>query len=259
LIALSDLPDLDKTALLLDVDGTLIDIAPTPDEVQVPSSLKQTLARLQEKTGGALALVSGRIVSNLDQLFAPLKLSSVGCHGAEIRLFTGGRPVQHGALPLADEIRHRLSSLASSPGVLFEDKLYSVAIHYRLAPDKKQAIEDRIAELLADWPADAVNIMHGKAVIEIKRPGFDKGVGIRELMRHAPFAGRQPIFIGDDVTDEYGFAAMPEFGGVSISVGRTIEGVLKRFDAPTDVRRWLQEICKRAEASETGQLDGMRG
>jgi trehalose 6-phosphate phosphatase len=242
--------DLRTSAILLDVDGTLLDIAPTPQEVHVPPSLRRSLAALQEKSGGALALVSGRLVSDIDALFHPLKFSVVGCHGAEIRLFQNGKISEHGSPPLPDEIRHRFSAVAleNAPGILFEDKAYSVALHYRLAPHKKQAVQDDIDAVIAELPPHSVHVMHGKAVFEIKRMGFNKGVGVRELMRHAPFAKRRPVFVGDDVTDEDAFAVMPEFDGVAISVGRMVKGVAQRFETPTDVRKWLDRVCRESEA-----------
>jgi trehalose 6-phosphate phosphatase len=236
--------DIRKTAILLDIDGTLLDLAPTPHDVRVPSTLRRTLERLQECTSGALALVSGRSLDDIDLIFKPLKLSAVGGHGAEIRLKANGTANRNVALPLDDELKQQLINIAHlDPAIIVEDKDYSLAIHYRLAPDKRRAIEDAIEEIRAELP-DSLEVLPGKSVIEVKKIGFNKGTAIRELMSHPPFAGRRPIFVGDDTTDEAAFAVMPEFDGLAVSVGRMVPGVAKRFETPGDVRRWLERIAK---------------
>jgi trehalose 6-phosphate phosphatase len=238
--------DLRRSAILLDIDGTLLDLAPTPHEVRVPSSLRSTLEKLREQTSGALALVSGRPLADIDLIFAPLRLAAVGGHGAEIRLDVNGAAVSQHAVPLDQDLRRQLIEFAAPlAGVIVEDKGYSLAIHYRLVPEKKRAIEDAVDAVCAGIPPAGIEILPGKAVIEIKRRGVNKGTAIRELMAHAPFAGRRPVFVGDDTTDEAAFAVMPEFDGLAISVGRIVPGAAKRFETPSDVRRWLERICKR--------------
>jgi trehalose 6-phosphate phosphatase len=240
------MPDLRATAFLLDVDGTLIDIAPTPGEVVVPSGLRRTLARLAELTDGAVALVSGRSVSDLDRLFEPLRLNVVGGHGAEFRLLdVAGAP--HVTPSLGPELRERLVGLAGA-GVLAEDKGYAVALHYRLVPAKEEAVRDAVARICGEsWPVP-IEVLPGKSVIEIKVAGFNKGTAVRELMRRPPFAGRIPIFIGDDTTDEAVFAVMPDFDGLAFSVGRQVAGAINHFDTPADVRAWLAQIVAAAES-----------
>jgi trehalose 6-phosphate phosphatase len=234
-----------QVAILLDIDGTLLDIALTPHDVRVPPTLRKTLAALQERTDGALALVSGRSLSDIDLIFAPLKLSAVGGHGAEIRVAPNGKANGTHSRFLDKKTRSRLIEVAEvDEGVIMEDKGYSVALHYRLAPDKKRAIEDAVAAICGELPTGTVEILPGKAVIEIKKSGFNKGTALRDLMAHAPFAGRKPIFVGDDVTDDAAFAVVPEFDGVAISVGRMVPGVAQRFETPSDVRRWLERIVK---------------
>ena len=237
--------DPSQVAILLDVDGTLLDIALTPHDVRVPSTLRRTLEKLQERTDGALALVSGRSLSDIDLIFAPLKLSAVGGHGAEIRVSPKSKSNGTKSRFLDKKTRSRLIEVAEfDEGIIMEDKGYSVALHYRLAPDKKRAIEDAVAAICGELPEGAVEVLPGKAVIEIKKSGFNKGTTLRDLMAHAPFAGRKPIFVGDDVTDEAAFAVVPEFDGMAISVGRMVPGVAQRFEAPSDVRRWLEHIAK---------------
>jgi trehalose 6-phosphate phosphatase len=239
-------PDLRACAFLLDVDGTLVDIAPTPRDVVVPPSLRRALARLSERTDGAVALVSGRPVAELDRLFEPLRLAAVGGHGAEFRPLDDGGMRGRETPSLGPELKHRLLGIAGA-GVLAEDKGHSVALHYRLAPEKEAAVRDAVARVCAEpWPVP-LEILPGKAVIEIKPAGFSKGTGVRELMRRPPFAGRIPIFIGDDTTDESVFAIMPDFDGIGFSVGRQVAGAINHFDTPSDVREWLEQIALTAE------------
>jgi trehalose 6-phosphate phosphatase len=235
--------NLREIAVLLDIDGTILDIAPTPGAVIVPASLRQTLARLSRDTGGALALVSGRSLGDIDQLFAPLRLPAIGGHGAEIRPSPHDDPEKESARPLDGRLRDRLAALAvGAPGILVEDKGYSLAVHYRLAPEQEGRVKQAVAAIKADWPKERIEVLPGKSVVEIKPAGFHKGAGIRELMRHAPFAGRRPIFVGDDTTDESAFAVMPEFNGMGFAVGRRALGTVHCFPAPSDVRRWLERL-----------------
>jgi trehalose 6-phosphate phosphatase len=241
------LPDLHTSALLLDVDGTIVDIAPSPDAVHVHASLHDALSRLITATDGAVALVSGRMISDLEHLFAPLRLAMVGGHGAEMRLLGDAKAVPYAAPELDGELKRRLLALARD-GVRAEDKGLSVALHYRQAPERENALRAAIGDLCAQpWPAP-IEILSGKAVIEIKPAGFSKGSGVRELMRRAPFAGRRPIFIGDDTTDETVFAIMPELDGTAFSVGRDVAGVAGRFATPARVRAWLDRIAPARES-----------
>lgn len=236
-------PDLDRCALLLDVDGTLLELAPTPRDVVVPPKLAATLQGLHERLDGALALVSGRSLTDIDVIFAPLQLPAVGGHGAEMRLSIESNAVAVHAPPMDNDLKRRFIAISDlSPGILFEDKGYSIALHYRLAPQFERTIYEAVSAIRADLPQAPIDILPGKSVCEIKHAGFTKATGVRELMNHAPFAGRQPIFIGDDVTDESVFAIMPAFRGVSFSVGRRAHGVNGQFKAPRDVRAWLAHL-----------------
>ncbi|HLH90986.1 MAG TPA: trehalose-phosphatase [Xanthobacteraceae bacterium] len=240
-------PDLRKSALLLDVDGTIVDIAPKPDAVRVPASLKDSLSRLVAATDGAVALVSGRLLADLDRLFTPLHLAVVGGHGAELRLLDAGKARALKSLQLDPELKRRLSALARD-GVSVEDKGFSLALHYRQAPEQEKHLRAAVAEVCAEEWSPAVEILPGKAVFEIKPAGFTKATGVRALMKHAPFAGRRPIFIGDDTTDETVFAIMPEFDGTAFSVGRDVAGVAGRFATPARVRAWLDRIAPAHES-----------
>ena len=231
---------LDQYAILLDIDGTLLDLAPTPREVWVPPGLVTTLNRLLEKTSGALALVSGRSLNDIDLIFAPDLFPAVGGHGAEMRLTTDSETVSTRAPAMDKELKRRLAAIAKlSPGILLEDKGYSLALHYRLAPHAEQAIYQAVSLIRADLPEAPIEVMPGKCVCEIKQTGFSKASGVVELMRHNPFKGRRPVFIGDDITDESVFAIMPDFGGLAFSVGRRATGVADHFDEPREVREWL--------------------
>ncbi len=237
-----------EIALLLDVDGTLVDIAPTPSEVEATPALLAALQRLVERTGGAVALVSGRTVAELDSIFSPLRLPAVGGHGAEFRPVVGQPLNVEGAPTLDPVLKRRLADIAAmDPRILVEDKGYSVALHFRLAPEHQPAIEDAVSAALAfAWP-NPVEILHGKAVIEVKSSGYDKGSAVRRLMRLRPFAGRRPIFVGDDVTDETAFVVLSEFNGVGFSVGRPLCGVDGHFAGPRQVREWLGHLAQAAE------------
>jgi trehalose 6-phosphate phosphatase len=234
---------LNATAILLDIDGTLLDLMPTPCEVWVPPGLSETLNRLLERTSGALALVSGRSLNDIDLIFAPAEFPAVGGHGAEMRVTSDSEAVAGRAPPLDKELKRRLAAIARlSPGILLEDKGYSLALHYRLAPHAEKAIYEAVSLIRADLPNAPIEVLPGKAVCEIKHSGFTKASGVRELMTHAPFKGRRPLFIGDDVTDESVFAIMPELNGTAFSVGRRVKGVAGHFDEPSDVREFLARL-----------------
>src|SRR5476649_1044700 len=236
-------PHLDRCAILLDIDGTLLDLAPTPREVWVPPGLAKTLSRLLARTSGALALVSGRSLNDIDLIFAPEQFPAVGGHGAEMRISVDNEAVATHAPPMDKELKRRLAAIAKlSPGILLEDKGYSLALHYRLAPHAEKAIYEAVSLIRADLPNAPIEVLPGKCVCEIKHSGFNKASGVIELMSHAPFKGRRPVFIGDDVTDETVFAIMPEFSGVAFSVGRRARSVAGHFDEPRDVREWLAHL-----------------
>lgn len=236
--------DLRKSAVLLDVDGTILDIAATPLSVSVPSGLKDTLETLRDQTGGALAFVSGRPLSQLDQIFAPLKLPAVAGHGAELRV-NGMEPRARFKSDIDRDLRGQFTAFASKhDGIILEDKGYSLALHYRLAPQHAETVREAVAAACAVYPDDAIEILPGKAVIEVKPAAFNKGKGIRELMAYPPFHGRRPIFIGDDITDDSAFAVMPEFNGLGFSVGRKISGLAGSFHEPRDVRDWLNHLAE---------------
>lgn len=227
-------------ALFLDVDGTLLDIAPDPASVVVPPALLTTLLCLRDLLGGALALVSGRAIDNLDRLFAPLALAIAGQHGAEIRLTPYGEierlvdpaPV----LAVQKLIDDRVGAWS---GVLIERKGLSIAVHYRHALERRPALQQFLTDLLRGHES-GLTLLEGRLVFDLKPGAVTKGTAIERFMRAKAFRGRTPVFIGDDRTDEYGFAAVNAAGGHSLRVG-PLEGSLagSQIAEPAAVRAWL--------------------
>jgi trehalose 6-phosphate phosphatase len=233
-------PRIDRTAFLLDIDGTILDFAPTPSAVEVPPRLCATLEKLLARAGGALALVSGRQLADIDRIFAPLRLPAIGGHGAEIRR-TPNSPATHPPLSVDTELKEQLIR-AAGEGIVIEDKGYSLALHYRLAPERGVALRKAVLDLVTEHPDSGVEVLPGKWVIEIKPERFTKGTGIRYLMNEPPFRGRTPLFIGDDLTDEAAFAVLPQFSGIGYSVGREFKGASGVFKDADEVRDWLAGV-----------------
>jgi trehalose 6-phosphate phosphatase len=232
-------------AIFLDIDGTILDIAPTPLEVTVSDELRATLASLFVTFGGAAAFVSGRPIAEMDRLFDPLRLPAVGGHGAEIRFSPDGDTRRSKIAMLDDDLRAAFARIGRlGDGVIVEDKGYSLAIHYRLAPQLGGEIMKAVTGVCKNERCDSLEVLPGKLVVEIKPGGYDKGTGLRELMSVPPFTGRAPIFIGDDVTDNAAFAVLPDFGGAGFSVGGVVPGTSFNFDGPQDVRRWLRHLTE---------------
>ena len=238
--------DLNSIALLLDVDGTLIDLKPSPGEAHVSAELRDLVATLAQQTGGALALVSGRPIADLDRLFSPLVFPAIGGHGAEMRLRAG--QVTLGVAHLPQDMRRQLAD-AAKPGMIVEDKGYSLALHYRNAPDHEEHLRASIDAGRAAFPGEATEVQPGKFMFEVKRPGVSKGEAVRALMAEPPFAGRRPVFIGDDTTDETVFAVLPAMKGLGFSVGRHFAGLAGIFESPKQVRQALQNLAARGQGA----------
>lgn len=240
--------DLNRIAIFLDIDGTLLDLAPTPLDVRVPTRLQNALAALKVNVNDAIAFVSGRPIGEIDRIFAPLKMPAVGGHGAEIRYEPELPIMRSRSASLSDDLRAEFASIVRlDPGILVEDKGYSVAIHYRQAPQIGGEVMEHIVAICRNEQCDSLEILPGKLVVEIKPAGYSKGTGLRELMAVSPFRGRKPIFIGDDVTDDAAFAELPNYGGIGFSVGGTMPGAAFNFDGPQDVRLWLERLAQSAE------------
>jgi trehalose 6-phosphate phosphatase len=225
--------------LFLDVDGTLLEFTNTPSQTLADPDIKTLLADVAQRLSGALALVSGREINTMDQLFAPLRLPAAGLHGVERRDASG---TLHGASFLdvrLNRVRTELGLLADSyPGTIIEDKGRNIAVHYRLAPQFADLVRNSVAAITAPL-ADDYQLQEGMMMVEIKPRGYTKGSAIDAFMREAPFAGRRPVFIGDDLTDLDGFAAVEALGGVSIGVGDRVLGRYQ-LDDVASVRRWLR-------------------
>jgi trehalose 6-phosphate phosphatase len=230
-------------ALFLDVDGTLLEIAQTPQSVFVPESLKSQLIDLSTRFDGALALVSGRRLSDLDDLFAPLRFCAAGVHGCEIREPTGcvaRRAVEREELAVARlQLEH---FVLRRPGLLLEDKGFALALHFRTVPHLSGDVLGEMKRvLLRLGPSYA--LLPGKCVFELRPTGVTKATAITALMQQVPFAGRTPIFIGDDVTDEDAFALVNDLEGISIGVGNpALTHARHRLHDVREVRRWLETI-----------------
>lgn len=205
-------------ALFLDFDGTLAPLAPHPDEVEVARTTRATLARLQEATGGALAIVSGREIAAVDAMLAPLRLPTAGAHGSERRDAQGHVHYDgdHDALAMAAA---RLEAFAEERALLFERKRGAAAIHFRARPETEADGRAFADSLVAE--ADDLRVIHGNMVAEIAIIGRDKGVAVKAFMVEPPFAGRVPVAVGDDVTDEDAIRAAQALGGTGIRIGTT--------------------------------------
>jgi len=231
-------------AYFLDVDGTLIDIAETPDAVHVDATLLDLIARLYKESGGAMALVSGRSISDLEKLLGATHLPLAGQHGLE-RRDAAGRLWMHAAPPAAKcSIKAALAPvLAQHPGLMLEDKGLTIALHYRQAPQLEYFAQRLMKQLAKDANA-GLEVQQGKCVAEIKPSGIDKGTAVAEYLAEAPFMGRRAVFIGDDLNDEHGFAEVNRLDGISIKVGKGPSCAHYRLPDVAAVRRWLSDAMK---------------
>jgi trehalose 6-phosphate phosphatase len=231
--------------LFLDVDGTLLDLAPHPDAVEVPAGLVGVLAAADRRLDGALALVSGRPIAALDRLFAPLRLRASGVHGAEIRCARDGpgrMPAERRIPPPVWSALVRL--LDRFPGAFAEDKRASFAVHYRGISRSAAELGGALAGLVARFAAFELEMTAGHLVFEIRLPGFDKGKAIERFMAKAPFRDRRPVFIADDAMDRAGFDAALARGGLAYSVGRELPGLSGCFPEAAAVRAWLGRLAE---------------
>jgi len=235
-----------ECAFFLDVDGTLLDIADTPSSVRVDRELLELIDRLSRISGGALALVSGRSISDLEELLGARRMPLAGQHGLE-RRDAAGRLWIHAAPPGAKcAIKEALAPvLARHPGLLLEDKGLTLALHYRQAPHLAAYVHRLMARVMQQ-AGDGLELQKGKRVMEIKPAGIDKGTAVAEYLAESPFRGRHPVFIGDDLNDEHGFAEVNRVGGISIKVGPGTSCARYRLPHVAAVRNWLNEALKGA-------------
>ncbi len=226
-------------ALFLDIDGTLLDIAPTPDAVTVPPELRPALVAASAWLNGALAVVSGRPLAAIDALFAPLVLPCAAEHGAVLR-FAGGsieHPGRACRLPPAwPQILEE--AVRSWSGVIVDPKAYSIAVHYRLAPERQSAVRVLLQTIAAE--DDDYEIIPARMAYELRHRGLHKGAAVQHFLEASPFAGRVPVFVGDDVTDEDGFKVCRAHGGLGLHVELFFAG------QPANVRAWLERFANAA-------------
>ncbi|MEW5562229.1 trehalose-phosphatase [Enterobacter asburiae] len=230
-------------AFFFDLDGTLAEIKPHPDQVTLPEPIRLTLHQLAQQQQGALALISGRSMSELDALAAPYRFPLAGVHGAERRDIKG--QLHRVELPptLAAELRHWLNEQAPPlEGCEVENKGMAFALHYRQAPQHQRAIESLAQEAVKRFPGLA--LQPGKCVVEIKPEGINKGAAVSAFMQEAPFLGRLPVFVGDDLTDEAGFAVVNAAGGISVKVGQGKTQAHWRLASVADTHHWLLQLAQ---------------
>lgn len=239
-------------AFFFDVDGTLATIESQPELVSIPAPVRQHLQQISNLSQGALALVSGRPIAQLDALVAPLEASAAGVHGAE-RRDASGRVHRH-TLPadIAQTLHIELQqTLDQWPGTLLEVKGMAFALHYRNAPDYENAIMQLAEDAVARFPVLA--LQPGKCVVELKPVGIDKGAAVREFMQEAPFIGRIPVFVGDDLTDEKGFLAVNAMQGISVKVGEGTSHARYRLSSVDAVWHWLSQLLLQLEHDIVGK------
>lgn len=233
---LGQLLDSPGCAIFLDFDGTLVDLAPTPDGVRLEKGVAEALALLAARHHGALAIISGRPVAQIDAMLAPLVLPVAGVHGVERRGADGQLHVA--ATPDVAPVLAQAQALAAlHPGLLVEQKRGAVALHYRLAPDLEQLCVQQMTAAVQACPG--VLLLHGKMVLEAKPAATNKGGAIAAFMTEAPFAGRRPVFAGDDTTDEAGFAFVEQAGGQGVKVGSGASAASLRLASPGALRAVL--------------------
>jgi trehalose 6-phosphate phosphatase len=237
---------LESAALFLDVDGTLLDFAQTPDSVRVPPQLIDLLRALSLRTGGALALVSGRPIAQIDELFAPLMVPAAGLHGFERRSGQGSyhrQPLPAGAaLEFARRVMRRLAG--QHAGLLVEDKRFALALHYRRAPHLAQAVLHAM-NLVAARVRPDLELQLGKMVVELRPAGATKGSAVLGFLLEHPFWGRRPLYIGDDFTDETAFECVNDMRGLSVGVDISWPTSAKaRLPDPPAVHNLLRDLLR---------------
>lgn len=235
----------ENPALFLDLDGTLLEFAPDPASVNVSPRLGEIIAGLPAATGGAVAFISGRTVADLDRLLGAGRFAVAGVHGMERRDATGHLQVMPANTAEMEKMHARLLELAAAyPGTFVEHKRHAIALHYRQAPDAEQDLLDQVESAVSRSRAK-LKLLRGNKVLEVKPDVRNKGTAIAAFMHEPPFEGRKPIFIGDDVTDEDGFAVVNQLGGVSVKVDAGPTSARFRLKDREAVVDWLEELVTR--------------
>lgn len=243
LLPVPAITDKRKYALFLDLDGTLLEIADHPDAVDVDVRIHSLLASLQSVFDGALALISGRTIEAIDTLLQPLHLAAAGQHGLERRAADGRIQEYRESLDDIQLLRSVIAAVAKQhPMLSVEDKGLTMAVHFRRAPQLEAELYAQLNHAVE--AADGrLKLQAGKMVLEVKPSGRNKGVAINEFLSEAPFIGRCPIFIGDDLTDEFGFTVVNTQGGISVKVGPGVTVANHRLENVAAVRSWLEQLA----------------
>ncbi len=230
------------SALFLDVDGTLLEIAPTPERVRVDHKLAALLPAVATLLDGAVALITGRSIRDTDRMFGELVLPLAGQHGCERRDASGTLHLHAPNAATLARLRLLIAEFASRhEGLLLEDKGSTLALHYRAAPNLASHVH-QVLRAEMEWARDeGFRLQPGKRLLEVRPEGRDKGTAIRDFMREMPFRGRLPVFVGDDVTDEHGFAVVRSLHGIAVKVGPGPTIANHRLDDVAAVRRWLDD------------------
>lgn len=244
----------DNFAYFFDLDGTLATIKPHPDEVRVPADVLQALNQLSKLNQGALALISGRSMAELDGLAEPYRFPLAGVHGAERRDIHGNSQIVTLPEALVQTLHAQLATaLARLPGTELEAKGMAFALHYRQAPQYWQEVQALAEQVVRDNPL--LSLQPGKCVVEIKPRGIHKGEAISAFMGEAPFLGKTPVFFGDDLTDEYGFAVVNQLQGISVKVGAGETKAGWRLATVPDVWHWVREAANHQQQKQIAQMN----
>lgn len=228
-------------ALFLDFDGTLTEIAATPDAVKIHQDLPVLLQQLSAAMGGALAIVSGRGISQIDTFLTPARLAVAGLHGLETRKAEGGIKQIDRHRPELEDVKQAMARLVAADGrLLLEDKQLTVALHFRNAPDRAEECRKTVQSAISARPA--LELLEGKMVLEARPRDMNKGKAIQAFMQASPFRGRRPVMVGDDVTDEDGFKVVNDLQGLTIKVGPGATVARHRLATVGDVLIWLKQM-----------------
>lgn len=235
----------ERWALFLDIDGTLVGFDADPAQVVLDAALLELLERVGRRTGGALGILSGRTLADVDALMRPLRLPAGALHGHELRDATGATAVRRPSPGVAAEVEARMRDAeAALEGVVLERKSgVGFVLHFRGASHQARAAA-QAAESIALASRGEYEVQHGDCVAELKPSGSSKGLALRRLMEQAPFRGRRPVVVGDDLTDEHAFAAAGGLGGFGIVVGSRVPTAARyRLPGPAAVRAWLAQLA----------------